>query len=175
MSNVTDTRRGALAGAIASWVIISNASLRNHSAQRKHRSQFHPEWRTIHGNEPELPPPYSRDWAEARDRETLAKAAGRHMTLVEVADTQPGDLLLFALNDYSPAKHCVILVAADRMVRGIESHAVAEVSLGSWWRRRIRFIAVLKVCVLAPDGDVVRHLRPTGAGQAHEGWGGCVG
>jgi hypothetical protein len=26
------------------------------------------------------------------------------------------------------------------MVHGIESHPVAEVSLGSWWRRRIRFV-----------------------------------
>ncbi len=97
-------------------------------------------WRAIHGTEPEVPPAYSRDWAEARRRETLAEAAGRHMTRIEIADMRPGDLVLFALNENSPAKHCAILVAPDRMVHGIESHPVAEVSLGSWWRRRIRFV-----------------------------------
>ena len=30
--------------------------------------------------------------------------------------------------------------------------------------------AVPKVCVLDPDGDVVRHLRQIGAGQVHRGW-----
>lgn len=30
--------------------------------------------------------------------------------------------------------------------------------------------AVPEVCVLDPDGDVVRHLGRTGAGRAHEGW-----
>jgi cell wall-associated NlpC family hydrolase len=53
---------------------------------------------------------------------------------------QPGDLVLFALNDHAPAKHCAILVAPDRVVHGIEAHPVAEVSLGSWWQRHLRFV-----------------------------------
>mgnify|MGYP000486492631 CR=1 FL=1 len=41
-------------------------------------------WRALYGEEPETIPPYSRDWAEAGGRETLAEAAhaahpaGRH-------------------------------------------------------------------------------------------------
>lgn len=97
-------------------------------------------WRVIYGEEPETPPPYSRDWAEAARRETLADAAGRHMTPVVIADAQPGDVLLFALNDRAPAKHCGILTEPDRMVHSYESHPVAEVSLSAWWRRRIRFV-----------------------------------
>ncbi len=30
--------------------------------------------------------------------------------------------------------------------------------------------AVPEVCILDPDGDVVQHLRRTGAGRVHEGW-----
>jgi NlpC/P60 family putative phage cell wall peptidase len=96
-------------------------------------------WWSLHGEEPEPIPAYSRDWAEARGEETLATAAGRHMTAIPIAERQAGDLLLFALNEHAPAKHCAILVAPDRMVHGIEAHPVAEVSLGSWWRRHIRF------------------------------------
>jgi NlpC/P60 family putative phage cell wall peptidase len=97
-------------------------------------------WRSLHGEEPEAIPAYSRDWAEACGEETLATAAGRHMTAVPLAEIRPGDLVLFALNEHAPAKHCAILVAADRMVHGIEAHPVAEVSLGSWWRRHLRFV-----------------------------------
>jgi NlpC/P60 family putative phage cell wall peptidase len=96
-------------------------------------------WRGVYGTEPEAPPPYSRDWAEAHKQETLADAAGRHMLPVELDNIAPGDVLLFALNERAPAKHCAILTEQDRMVHSYESHAVAEVSLSPWWRRRIRF------------------------------------
>jgi NlpC/P60 family putative phage cell wall peptidase len=98
-------------------------------------------WRALYGREPEQPPPYTRDWAEAHGRETLAEAAGRHMIPVAIDQVLPGDVLLFAMKDRSPARHCAIMTAADRMVHSIEAHAVAEVSL---WRggdrsRRMRF------------------------------------
>jgi NlpC/P60 family putative phage cell wall peptidase len=96
-------------------------------------------WRGVYGTEPEAPPPYSRDWAEAHRQETLADAAGRHMLPVELDNIAPGDVLLFALNERAPAKHCAILTEQNRMVHSYESHAVAEVSLSPWWRRRIRF------------------------------------
>lgn len=96
-------------------------------------------WRAVYGTEPEAPPPYSRDWAEAHGRETLAEAAGRHMTPVGIADIAPGDLLLFAFSDHAPAKHCAILTAPGRMIHAIESHPVAEVSFVPWRRRRLRF------------------------------------
>jgi uridine phosphorylase len=31
-------------------------------------------------------------------------------------------------------------------------------------------VAVPEICVLDPDGDVVRHLKRTGTGRIHEGW-----
>lgn len=97
-------------------------------------------WRGVYGTEPEVPPAYSRDWAEAHRQETLADAAGRHMRPVPTPDIQPGDVMLFALNERAPAKHCAILTEPERMVHSYESHPVAEVSLSPWWRRRIRFI-----------------------------------
>ncbi|MGI8526915.1 MAG: NlpC/P60 family protein [Pseudolabrys sp.] len=98
-------------------------------------------WRAVYGAEPEEPPPYTRDWAEARGRETLAEAAGRHMVPMALDAIRPGDVLLFAMKDHSPAKHCAFLTAPSRMVHSIEAHPVAEVSL---WaergpRRRMRF------------------------------------
>jgi uridine phosphorylase len=37
-------------------------------------------------------------------------------------------------------------------------------------QRGLPLAAVPEVCILDPDGDVVRHLRRTGAGRVHEGW-----
>lgn len=37
-------------------------------------------------------------------------------------------------------------------------------------QKGLQLIVVPKVCILDPDGDVVRHLRKTGAGRVHEGW-----
>ena len=97
-------------------------------------------WRTLFGHEPERPPPYTRDWAELHGRETLAEAAGRHMVPVAISEIRPGDVLLFAMKDGSPAKHCAILTEPARMVHSIEVHPVAEVSLWSGLdRRRLRF------------------------------------
>lgn len=37
-------------------------------------------------------------------------------------------------------------------------------------QKELPLVAVPPVCVLDPDGDVVRHLKRTGAGRVHEGW-----
>ena len=37
-------------------------------------------------------------------------------------------------------------------------------------QRRLSQVAVPEICVLDPDGDVVRRLKRTGAGRIHEGW-----
>ncbi|MDE2378872.1 nucleoside phosphorylase [Bradyrhizobium sp.] len=37
-------------------------------------------------------------------------------------------------------------------------------------QRQLPLVAVPEICVLDPDGDVVRHLEQTGAGRIHEGW-----
>jgi uridine phosphorylase len=37
-------------------------------------------------------------------------------------------------------------------------------------QRQLPLVAVPDICVLDPDGDVVRHLKRTGAGRVHQGW-----
>jgi purine-nucleoside phosphorylase len=37
-------------------------------------------------------------------------------------------------------------------------------------QKGLPLVAVPRVCVLDPDGDVVRHLKRTGTGRVHEGW-----
>src|SRR5690242_19627593 len=52
-------------------------------------------WRTLLGEEPERAPPYSPDWAEALQQETLAQAAARHLVPIARDQVLPGDVLLF--------------------------------------------------------------------------------
>ncbi len=37
-------------------------------------------------------------------------------------------------------------------------------------QRQLPLVAVPEICLLDPDGDVVRHIRRTGCGRTHEGW-----
>jgi len=37
-------------------------------------------------------------------------------------------------------------------------------------QRQLPLVAVPEICVLDPDGDVVRHLKRTGTGHIHAGW-----
>jgi NlpC/P60 family putative phage cell wall peptidase len=96
-------------------------------------------WREVRGSEPELPPAYSADWAEASGAETLAEAARRHLTEIPLNAVAPGDVLLFRWRAHLPAKHCAILVEPDRMVHAHDGAAVAEVYFASWWRRRLAY------------------------------------
>jgi len=94
-------------------------------------------WRAVLGAEPELPPPYAPDWAEAHGRETLAEAARRHLVAVDAATCREGDVVLFRWRAHLPAKHAAILTAPDAMVHAHDGAAVAEVALAPWWRRRL--------------------------------------
>lgn len=96
-------------------------------------------WREVYGSEPELPPPYSADWAEAGGSETLADAARRHLTEIPFGGIAPGDVLLFRWRAHLPAKHCAILTTPERMIHAHDGAAVAEVYFASWWRRRLAF------------------------------------
>jgi NlpC/P60 family putative phage cell wall peptidase len=96
-------------------------------------------WRALCGHEPEAVPAYSRDWAEVARCETLALAAGRHMTEIGCAEFRPGDVLLFRWRAGLTAKHAAIATAPDRMVHAHDGAAVTEIALAPWWRRRLAF------------------------------------
>ncbi|MFC0283057.1 DUF6950 family protein [Camelimonas abortus] len=99
-------------------------------------------WRAVYGAEPESPPPYAPDWAEARGAETLLAAARRHMRETPLQDAQPGDLLLFRFRAGAPARHCAILTGPQTMIHAHDGAGVVEVALTPWWRRRAVFCFV---------------------------------
>jgi len=93
-------------------------------------------WRDVIGPEPEMPPPYTADWAEALKQETLLEAARRHLIEIPIGARQPGDVLLFRMGLGHPAKHCGIVSRADRLIHAYWGRAVCETRLVPWWTRR---------------------------------------
>jgi len=100
-------------------------------------------WRALYGDEPETAPDYTPDWAEAKGAETLAEAAGRHMTAIAPGEAEAGDVLLFRWRPNLPAKHAGILIFSSpsglRFVHAQEGAAVTTATLTPWWRRRVAF------------------------------------
>ena len=100
-------------------------------------------FRALHGGEPEAPPPYAPDWAEAAGTETLRDAARRHLEEVELGEIAPGDVLLFRMVRNGPAKHCAIVSEAGsrcrRMIHAYSGYSVREEVLGEAWRRRLAY------------------------------------
>src|SRR5690625_4545951 len=97
-------------------------------------------WREVMGAEPERPPAYTPDWAEATGEERMLAAAARHLSRVE-GEALAGDVLLFRMVELGPAKHAAILSSAGlengRMIHAYSGHAVCETRLGQGWTRRL--------------------------------------
>ncbi|MCX7900076.1 MAG: NlpC/P60 family protein, partial [Methylocystis sp.] len=94
-------------------------------------------WREIIGEEPEVLPPYTPDWAEARGVETLLEAAKRHFTLIVTAEFREGDVLVFRFRDFLPAKHLGLATSRTHMIHAHAGVGVAEVAIGSHWRKQL--------------------------------------
>ncbi|MDR3496242.1 MAG: NlpC/P60 family protein [Ancalomicrobiaceae bacterium] len=92
---------------------------------------------SVTGKEPETPPPYTPDWGETGSVELMIEAASRHLVELPAGDAQPGDVVIFRLAPGMIAKHAAILSGDDRMIHAQLRDMVREVSLSSWWRRRI--------------------------------------
>ena len=90
------------------------------------------------GQEPELPPPYSADWAEA-GADTLVAAARRHLVEIDRAAFEAGDVLLFRWRDALPAKHCAVAASPDTMIHAHDGASVVEVAVHPWWRRHLAY------------------------------------
>lgn len=96
-------------------------------------------WRNCIGSEPEAPPPYAPDWAEARGEEALAQAALRHLVPIGIDAFGCGDVLLFRWRDGFVAKHAAIASGEGTMIHAHDGAAVCEVALTPWWRRRLAY------------------------------------
>jgi NlpC/P60 family putative phage cell wall peptidase len=88
------------------------------------------------GDEPELPPPYSPDWAEA-GADTLLAAARKHLVEIACNEIAAGDVLLFRWRAAMPAKHCAVATSPDTMIHAHDGASVAEVAFHPWWRRHL--------------------------------------
>ena len=98
-------------------------------------------WRGLGMEEPETPPRYGPDWAEAAGRETLLDACARHMGPAR-GEIRPGQVLLFRMREAGPAKHLGLTVGEGRFVHAYQGHGVIVSPLSSPWQRRIaaRFV-----------------------------------
>jgi NlpC/P60 family putative phage cell wall peptidase len=94
-------------------------------------------WRDLYGDDAEVPPAYSKDWAEANNREAMLEAASRHLKAISATAIAPGDVIVFRLRQGFVAKHAAILASASTMIHAMEGAPASEVVLSSWWRRRI--------------------------------------
>lgn len=96
-------------------------------------------WRDCIGTEPESPPPYAPDWAEAHGQETMAQAALRHLVPVASDNIGAGDVLLFRWREGFVAKHVAIASGEGTMIHAHDGASVCEVALTPWWRRRLAY------------------------------------
>lgn len=96
-------------------------------------------WRDLHGIEPEVPPPYTADWAECGGVEVLMAAAMRHLRPVpQGAAWSGGQVLLFRMRPGAVAKHLGILTEGGlRFVHAYDAHGVIESPLTPPWRSRV--------------------------------------
>ncbi len=94
-------------------------------------------WRELYGSEAEVPPAYTRDWAEASGIETMLEAASRHLIPLDAGVRCAGDVVVFRVRRGMVAKHAAIMTSATSMVHAMEGAPVAEVAVTGWWRRRI--------------------------------------
>jgi NlpC/P60 family putative phage cell wall peptidase len=112
-------------------------------------------WREVIGPEPEPLPPYHETWAEDGHGEMLCDALARNMRPLPMQEVAAGDVLLFRLGMNSPARHAGIMTGRDTMVHAWSGHAVAEVPISPWWRRRMacafRFPDVSGAAQAGPD------------------------
>jgi len=99
-------------------------------------------WRELYGAEPERPLAYTPDWNERRGDEALLAAAHRNMSERNMTERdgkhfEPGDVLIFRVDPYGPAKHCGIVSGDDQFIHAYAGRAVVESWLNRWWRTRI--------------------------------------
>lgn len=99
-------------------------------------------FRELTGKEPEAPPPYSPDWAEATGAETLYSALRRHLAEIELSRLVPGDVALFRMHPRGPAKHCGIVGTKDAaltLIHSRQNKRVSEEIFSASWRKKLAY------------------------------------
>ena len=97
-------------------------------------------WRAVFGEEPEVVPAYTSDWAEPSREEVLLEAAHRRLVPRPIGTAHVGDVLLFRMRDGSIAKHLGLQSETGdhpRFIHAYTGYGVIESSLSTPWQRRI--------------------------------------
>lgn len=97
-------------------------------------------WRSLHGSEPQVMPPYTADWSEPQGEEVLWRAARMHLKPTDHVPIAPGQVVLFRMREGAVAKHMGIVSiagAAPAFVHAYARHGVVESPLSDPWARRI--------------------------------------
>ena len=97
-------------------------------------------WRSVFGEEPEMVPAYTADWAEPSRQEVLLEAAHRRLVPRPISSAQIGDVLLFRMREGSIAKHLGLQSETGdhpRFIHAYTGYGVIESSLSTPWQRRI--------------------------------------
>lgn len=97
-------------------------------------------WRDLLGDEPELPPNYTKDWGEQGQASLLHEAALRHLIPKDKRDAAAGDVILFRMRATAVAKHVGIQAQvgnAPTFVHAYSGHCVQESPLSAAWARKI--------------------------------------
>lgn len=95
-------------------------------------------WTQVYMRAPEVPKPYSRDWAEQTAHEPMLAAARKYCGLeIPLPDLHVGCLILFRWQAGSAIKHAGILSEPNKFIHAYERISVTQSSLVPSWRRRI--------------------------------------
>jgi NlpC/P60 family putative phage cell wall peptidase len=135
--------RAAIIAAARGWIgtpYVHQASLKGHGCDCL--GLLRGVWRELMGDEPETPPPYSADWAEARGDESLHAALARHFAEVDRIDIAPGDIVLFRMVPSGPSKHCGILAEianVPTLIHARQNKRVSEEEFSRAMRRKLAF------------------------------------
>lgn len=92
-------------------------------------------WRDVTGEEAGPIPPYRADWRDLSSVDELEALAARYLS--EVAETEPGDVLLFRIGPAKVPRHCGILIAPNRFIHAQEKLGVIAADLAPGWARRV--------------------------------------
>ena len=82
-------------------------------------------WRELYGADPERPPAYTRDWAEATGTETLLDAAERRLIAKPSGSISVGDVLVFRYRRSLPAKHVAVASGRTHFIHAAEGRLAA--------------------------------------------------
>lgn len=86
---------------------------------------------------------YSPWWAEEGNVAVLEGLLDRHLVLRDPKDRSPGLIATFALKPGAPIKHAGVLTYDNNLIHAYGRHPVHEVTINSWWDRRIRKVYAL--------------------------------